>query len=481
MAKPITWRTIAGPSFNNSAGGQAIQAFNLAGTGFLQGAEQLAETQKSIDQGYTRDAMREALRTGQVDPNLNPRADSAAIYEALLGKRKADTDNTYTQAQTRNIGLEADERAFQQSPGQRAIEARRTAQELAAGEIGMRADLAGINADTIAARLNQRRYEIENRNDANAQQIKSQYRALENFLVQGRQRAYDEYLQNNPGDMAGANQAAIEWDQYNSRAEVEEFRVKNNIMPEAYELSTWGGRDALRDASEAALAEKRRERSEARQEAEDIREISERQGYLGNTVLRNGVRTAYTDDMAEVERMTSYKEAVGKLRLQGIDVDMLDGKTSKDTEHQVIEAARQVLPNASLLAPAIEPFIKNGKFDAKGFRKNVLNKVGPLTIQDRINLSRTEAGLPPVDMGMSTSDGSDKTARDILGDTSSLAERGGLLSPANLQKLLNTEPFGAKQGRQFGEYLRKQLIGNEAGQPILDLDPYVNPFPVDKK
>lgn len=479
MAKPITWRSIAGPSFNNSALGQGVDAFRSAAAGFGDLTDSLFKTQDRIDEGYTNEAIRQSLQTGQVDPNLNPRADSAAVYEALLGKQKFESDLETAESQRSNIASQIglrDEQTkdarYKNSDEYRALEKRATEADIAADE--------AVNS------YNTWKLKVGERDDAEAQRFKTESRDLDGKLVEIRQGAYQEYLSQNvaPGatptleqerearmyaDSAARDPAA--------RQILEQYAQERGYLPESWDLSKWGEYDALNDQTLASLAEKRAERAEILAEAETNRTISEGQGYLGNTVIRNGQRVAYTDDMAEVERMTSYKEAVGKLRLQGINVDMLDGKSSSDIEHQVIEAARQVLPNASLLAPAIEPFIKNGEFDAEGFRKNVLNKVGPLTIQDRINLSRTEAGLPPVDMGITGAGGGEVNARDVLGDTKSLAERGGLLSPENLRRLWNTEPFGAKQGRQLGEWMRKQLIGNEAGQPILDLSPYVNPFP----
>ena len=92
MAKPITWRTIAGPSFNNSALATAVGAFDRAGSGFGEVSDRLFQTQDRIDKQYTNDAVKQALATGQVDPSLNPRADSAAVYEALLGKQKFESD-----------------------------------------------------------------------------------------------------------------------------------------------------------------------------------------------------------------------------------------------------------------------------------------------------------------------------------------------------------------------------------------------------
>ena len=470
MAQPLTWRNIAGPTFNNSAGGQAIDAFNLAGTGFLQGAEQLQDTQEVIDKGYTNDALRQTLQTGQVDPNMNRRADSAAVWEALLGKQKAESDNSYTQAQTRNVGLEADQRAFEQTPEQRAIAARKTAQDLAAGEIGMQADLAGINTDNIAAKLNQRRAEIENRDDSEAQQIKSQYRALEGFLVQGRQKAYDEYLQNNPGDMAGANQAATAWDEYDSRAAVEEFRVKNNIMPEAYSISTWGGRDELRDASMAALAQSRLERQEVRDENIDRRLGSELAGNLTNTVVRGGIRTEASDNDLEEEKMTSFTQAISKIENHGINISGLAGIKGTSDEAVTINLGREKFPNSSLLAGAIEPYIGDGgKFDWQGFR-SLLQTAGPLTNFDAVNRVRAERGLPRIegDGGSGSTGGKDVTAGDIFGSAAPAAQSAAIgiavqLLPSSIRS--EAEEFLNKESTAKDK-MRNELVKASLTTPI---------------
>jgi hypothetical protein len=102
MARPITWRTIASPNFDNSAMGHAINAFRLSGEGFSRFGDELIDAQERSDKQATNRSILEALQTGKVNPDLTPRADSARVYDALLGKQTAESDLKTAEVSRRN-------------------------------------------------------------------------------------------------------------------------------------------------------------------------------------------------------------------------------------------------------------------------------------------------------------------------------------------------------------------------------------------
>lgn len=423
MATPITWRTIAGPNFNNSALGQGIDAFRSAGAGFSDLTESLFNTQDRVDQGYTNEAIRNSLAQGQIDPNLNPRADSAAVWEALLGKKTADSDLQTADVERSNIrsqiGLRAEDTKLRKEQVSEASyknsEPYRQLQE--------RATKADITADEAATAYNTWRQNFEKDESERANVIRGQRQDLENKLIEIRQGAYQEYLSQNvpPGqtptvedERAARIYAQSAAEDPAARQVLEQYRFEKGYLDEAWDLSTMGERDALAAASQASLAEKRLEREEIRAEAGLGQELAESRGDLSNTIIRDGRRVPLTDDQKAIERMGSYNEALSKIQTQGINVNRLLNAKSDSPEKRLIDFARTKLPNASLLAAAIEPYIADdGELDVKGFSK-VLQDVGGLTMQDRINRGRVDKGLPPIDFGASQG-AEGATAADILG------------------------------------------------------------------
>lgn len=422
MARPITWRSIAGPSFNNSALGQGVDAFRSAAAGFGDLTDSLFKTQDRIDEGYTNEAIRQSLQTGRVDPNLNPRADSAAVYEALLGKQKFESDLETAESQRSNIASQIglrDEQTkdarYKNSDEYRALEKRATEADIAADE--------AVNS------YNTWKLKVGERDDAEAQRFKSESRDLDGKLVEIRQGAYQEYIQQNvaPGatptleqeqearmyaDSAARDPAA--------RQILEQYAQERGYLPESWDLSKWGEYDALNDQTLANLAEKRAERAERLAEAGLGEEIARSRGDLGQTMIRDGKLVPLTDDMKDIEKMGNYREALSKIQtLTGSNVNrLLDAKADSD-EKKIIEFAREKLPNASLLAGAIEPYLaKDGELDVDGFR-DLLADVGQLTMFDSINRARQEKGLPPIegDVGTATgtTEGGDVGAAEVLG------------------------------------------------------------------
>lgn len=424
MAKPITWRNIAAPNFSSAPIGQAVDAFRSAAGGFGDLTQSLFQTQDRIDQGYTNEALRQALQTGQVNPNLNPRADAAAVWEGILGKRKADTEDKYTQEQTRNIGLEADQRAFEQTPEQRALAARFAAQKLATGEVDIQEGLSNIESNKISMKLNQRRAEIENRNDAEAQTIKTQARDLEGRLIAGKQQQYQSYLQQNPGDEAGARIHADKWSQSpEARQYLESYAVENQFFPESWELTTWGEIDELARATTANLTEKRLERQEKLEEMVGKRMVAELNGSLDYTIFKDGRRTEGSQEELDAQKMSSNADALSKIQNgvpgagRKINISKLTDLKPSSPEMKTLQIAREKFPNSSLLAGAIEPFIaSDGDFDWKGFRE-AMGDAGPLIAMDRINQLRVQRGLPalPTEGGQQTdgSGGGSVTSADL--------------------------------------------------------------------
>lgn len=424
MAKPITWRNIAGPSFNNSALGQGVDAFRSAAAGFGDLTDSLFKTQDRIDQGYTNEAIRQSLQTGRVDPNLNPRADSAAVYEALLGKQKFESDLETAKSQRANIASQIglrDEQTkdyrYKNSAEYRALQERATKADIAADE--------AVNS------YNTWRLKIGERDDAEAQRFKTESRDLDRKLVEIRQGAYQEYIQQNvaPGatptleqeqearlyaDSAARDPAA--------RQILEQYAQERGYLPESWDLSTWGRYDALNDQNLADLAKARAERAEKLAEAGLGEKIARSRGDLGQTMIRDGKLVPLTDEYKDIENMGNYREALSKIQtLTGANVTrLLDSKDSSD-EKRLIEFAREKLPNASLLAGAIEPYLaKDGELDVDGFR-DLLADVGQLTMFDSINRARREKGLPPIEGDVATAtgtaEGGDATAEDVLGPT----------------------------------------------------------------
>lgn len=106
MAKPITWKTIASPSFNASAIGTAVNAFTNSSEGFRDTAANLFALRDQENEFITNQEVARALRTGQVG-NLNPRTDAATVWEAVLGRRKADDDSQKSRATSRNTKAQA--------------------------------------------------------------------------------------------------------------------------------------------------------------------------------------------------------------------------------------------------------------------------------------------------------------------------------------------------------------------------------------
>lgn len=465
MARPITWRTIAGPNFNNSALGQSIDAFRSAGAGFSDLTDSLFKTQDRVDQGYTNEAIRRSLATGEVDPSLNPRADSAAVYEALLGKRKADTEEDTARSDLRTAvvnrnNLRADtsyrkeqteDLSYKNSPEYRALQERATK--------------ADISADEASTSYNTWRAKVEKDESDLGIRIRNERQDLENKLIGIRQGAYQEYLQENvaPGSsptLAQEREARMYAESAAqdpaARQVLEQYRLEKGYLDESWDSSTWGEIDILNRTTQADLAGKRAEREEKLAEAGFNEQLARSRGDLSGSMVRNGKLLPLTEEMKAIEKMGTYNEALSKIEsLTGANVSRLIGAKGTSEEKQLIEFARSKLPNASLLAGAIEPYIaKDGKFDTDGFR-DLLSDVGQLTMFDSINKARREKGLPPIaeDQESGTQDsGSGATAADL-----GLTTRSVTTKPASAQ-LLTSYNDRIKQAEEFISQL-----GNDTG------------------
>jgi hypothetical protein len=428
MAKPITWRTIAGPTFNNSAGGQAIDAFNLAGSGFLQGAEQLAETQKSIDQGYTRDAMREALRTGQVDPNLNPRADSAAIYEALLGKQKFDSDlktaqvgRAETVANTASIEADTEAQEYLNSPEMQEFD--RQIKQAEMNRAKAQTEVERRNANLRLQELNFLR-ETEGRKikiSKDTDFINNEVESLTNEFAD--QMLKDEFgldatgtrdTTKDPNWVPPTNSEINElWEKARARAEGREGRRiiqgRYKGTTEGWKGSIFGELDARAQGIEDATTTRRIEEEDRLRKAGILSATYQTNGDYSRSVWRDGeVVPEEDEDLLEAQSLGNDREAIARLRTAGLKTDY-----SKD-EKEVLGQVRDLFPTASMFTQIVKSFTVNGKLDEDNLRRAAAEGARALLIatQRRSNAAeiiltdadnpRTQVGRPP------------RTANDIL-------------------------------------------------------------------
>jgi hypothetical protein len=418
MANIPTWRNIAGPSFNGSFINTAANTFSNVTDNSLAIADSLFATQDRIDERYTNAAVLDALRTGRVDPNLNPRANANTVYDALYGKQEHESLLETEQAERDNIGSQIDLRneqisdySWKNSEAFRNLYERNLTSEADA-------NAAALAYDTWALQQGQRQ-------DAQAMKDSEDVERLAYELTGIGQRAYQQALR----EMVPEGQEATEAQKVEARIRAEEakespearqfledFRFKNKISQAAWDRSAHGRQDILGEAAKAEIVTARRIREEANLDANDamIRGFDNGDFSKGR-VDRFGRLVPLTEAYKDIEAMGSYDEAMSKLQRFGINVDKLSAAKSDSRERRVMGIARQTFKTASLLASTIEPYIgDDGEFDADEYM-DLLDDVGGLGIQNGINQARISSNLSPLDWGVPGN--SDITAAELLKDT----------------------------------------------------------------
>jgi hypothetical protein len=417
MASPITWRTITGPNFNNSAGGQAIDAFRSAGSGFLDLTDSLRNTQQDLDEQTTNEAIRRSLELGQVDPNLDPRANSAAVWEAVLGKQEFDDNLLTSKANRENvasqIGLRSEQteaaqyentperRAFLKSVDQAALDADVATKNLALAR-GTREEQEFQRQDTIRKQKNDLDLQLRRF----GQQVEDDY--LAQVVTPGREPTEADLLEaarlGNEAERSGDAQKFIE-----------RYVTDKNYLLDSYRASRMGSIETRADEAAAEDATSELEHQRMLERAGIQQQIDLSNGDMSSTIVRAGVMQPMTEADEKYETMGTYEEAIAKIGANPanpgvkINISRLRGAKPSSPEKIIIEHARKgVLPNASLLAAAIEAYVADdGELDVEGFTDTV-DLIKGLGIQNRINAinaAREEAGLKPIDGGSISEDG----------------------------------------------------------------------------
>jgi hypothetical protein len=380
MAKPITWRTIAGPSFNNSALATAVGAFDRAGSGFGEVSDRLMQTQDRVDQQYTNQAVKQALQTGYVDANLNPRADTAAVYEALLGKRKADSDiltaqqdRTESRATVANLREETAAQAYLNTPEMREFD--RQIKQAQMERERAKTDTERTNADLRLQELNflrdqeGRKIEISKGTDFINDEVEALTGEFANEIMR-REFGLDEQGRSSDPNFVPPTESEINeiWEQARARAEGREGRRiiqgRYDGPTEGWTNSIFGKLDARAEGIEDAVTLRRAEEEDYARKQGRLSELYMLRGDFSRTGWENGEVVPIEDENElKAQTLGTQKEAIARLRSAGLSTQY-----SKD-EKEVLETVREMFPTSSMFTAIVKSFTVNGKLDEDGLRR----------------------------------------------------------------------------------------------------------------
>lgn len=156
MATIPTWRNINSPSFTNSAGSNAISAFDSAGNAFREYGDFLG---KESEKRATSAAVEEALRTGKVG-DLDPKTDISTVMSALNTQTDIEGTKTDTAGQllTNQLSqLEIDNYADNLELDQNVTRAQTEAQRAAARASDATSALRNTQGEVAQMNLTERR------------------------------------------------------------------------------------------------------------------------------------------------------------------------------------------------------------------------------------------------------------------------------------------------------------------------------------
>lgn len=408
MARPITWRNIAGPSFNNSALATAVSAFDRAGSGFGEVSDRLFETQQVIDDQYTNDAIRQSLATGQVNPNLNPRADATAVHEAVLGKRKAESDLLTAEVDRRAdtataIGQENENRVFDKrfAREREELDAQLERWEAMTESERANAKLRGaeLRLAENEANLNQKAREGRDTVNDVADNLESRFYAefaAEEGIEDG--QSIDEATHTRLTAKA-RQKAQGEFGRSMARQEFQRL----GLPEEAWANSIYGALDAETRAIESRLAESRQERLEIAREQGREAEYRASLGDFSQLIYDGSTLTGALDEATlkrEKDAVSTKDKGLNILRSNGLRVD-----TWSDSDKELVEKVRQMFPTASAFTAIVQNYTNpNGSLRDIALRD--ASRQGAKAVLNRTRL-RGE-----LDLGM----GSPETERDPLFD-----------------------------------------------------------------
>lgn len=376
MATPITWRTIAGPNFNNSGLGTAVQAFGSAGEGFSRFGGEMLENQGRADNQYTNQEIAEALRTGKVNPNLNPRADSARVQDALLGLQTGQSD-----LETAKVGREltiqdtllgkenTSDKQYENSEAFRTLEA-----DSIKSEINRRkAQTANEQADT---KLRGKEFEIT------AEQFKITKAAREgrdlinDFQDSQTERFANDIIKAEYPDVAQVTEA--QFTDIMTRATAKSLGVEGRsaargefqrlkLPEEAWTNSGYGEQDEQAKAIQTALSTERIKRQEiARENGQEAEYLAGQGNYSmmgwenGNVVPINNPSHA----KAQKEAVDNAAKGIGVLIANGMNADKWS-----DDEKATVELVRGLFPTSTLFSQIVKSFVIGGKLSEAELRQ----------------------------------------------------------------------------------------------------------------
>jgi hypothetical protein len=425
MAKPITWRTIAGPSFNNSALATAVGAFDRAGSGFGEVSDRLMETQDRVDQQYTNQAVKQALQTGYVDANLNPRADSTAVYEALLGKRKADSDiltaqqdRTESRATVANLQEETAAQAYLNTPEMREFD--RQIKQAQMERARAQTETEKTNADLRLQELNflrdqeGRKIEISKGTDFINDEVEALTGEFANEIMR-KEFGLDEQGRSSDPNFVPPTESEINeiWEQARARAEGREGRRiiqgRYDGPTEGWTNSIFGKLDARAEAVEDATTTRRIEEEDRLRREGRLSATYQEAGDFSRSVWRdNDVVPEEDEDRLAAETLSSDREAIARLRTAGLKTNY-----SAD-EKEVLGEVRDLFPTSSMFTQIVKSFTVDGKLDEDGLRKAAQEGARALLLatQRRSNAPEiilTDADNPRTQVGRPR-----RTAADIV-------------------------------------------------------------------
>lgn len=408
MAKPITWRTIAGPNFSSSAIGVANNAFRSASEGFSRFGEELFSAQDRADDQFTNQAVKQALETGQVDPNLNPRADSARVHDALLGLKTGESDLATAQANRALTAEQTDAAAYENTDDFRQFEREYKQAEVARKKA--QTETEKRNADIRLQELNLIRdeYDQKKKTSEGIQALDSRLFDLKNeFATEIWNERFPEQAELTPQQMDEVWQAAV------VRAEGTEGRrilkgVSKDLPSAAWQGSRMGQLDALADQSRAAISERRiEEEDEARRQGR-LSQLYMDRGDYSRAVWKDGeVVPEESENELDAQKLSSQKEAIARLRTVGVK------QTFSDDEKDVLEEVRQMFPNSSMFTQIVKSFSPKGKLDEESLREAARGTAEDLLLATQRRANATKYILQDAD-NPRTQIGRPRGAKDIF-------------------------------------------------------------------
>ena len=366
--QPLTWRNINAPAFQNF---DPTRGFAAGGAQLSEAGKQFLTLQEAADKQVTNQANARALLTGELDPNMNPRADAATVGTTLTDYLGAKADIGYTEAQTGQAEAETEKineetlgLQFENSEAQQKLRTDATKAVIAQ-------NLALAEERSVQAKKTRSELELSEKTRSGRDAIDREYQRIVEEKVTQLWRDMSPDPNNmqplTPADAEELFQRAKTWAMTEEGvAQMKQFAKANDIIGDAWKESIYG---LYETTSIEYQAEQKKIQDEELRFARSLGREAEYRASIGDFSMMDyidGQVVPVNNKVAlEAGRATTMADAWNVV--DTIPKSIANTSKWRDDEDvaEAIQVLREKFPRKKLLQLVIQGYIQNGKLDVK--------------------------------------------------------------------------------------------------------------------